>query len=170
MKMSASQPCLRKWIEMQGFVGLDDETLRAVGPWLRLAPAICMVWTAIGTIESSWKAIWGLVPFAFLGVVLPKHPFDLIYEWGFRRLLKSPPIPSYGAPRRFACAVATVWLGFTGWAFFSGVNYLGWFLGTAMFLIALVQVSTGFCIPSFSFNRLMGRRGTPAVFACDPKR
>ncbi len=163
MKTCVNQSCRRKRIEMQGFVGLDDETLRGLGPWFRLAPAICMVWTSIGTIGSSWRVIWGLVPFAFLGAVLPKHPFDLIYEWGFRRWLGSPSIPRYGTPRRFACFVATVWLGFTGWAFYSGANFLGWVLGTVMSLMALVQVSSDFCIPSFFFSLF---RGAPGKAKC----
>lgn len=162
------QTCRRRRIEMQGFVGLDDETLCAVGPWFRLAPAICMIWSGVGTVLASWLVTWSLVPFAILGAVLRGHPFDLIYEWGFRPLVNSPPIPRYGAPRRFACAVAAVWLGFTGWAFYVGATPVCWLLGTGMFLMALVQVTTDFCIPSFHFNLLSGKRKTAQSFSTEP--
>ncbi len=166
MTMSNNPSCRRKRIEMQGFVGLDEATLGAVGKWFRLAPAICMIWSGIGTLIGSWQVIWTLVPFAILGAVLRRHPFDLIYEWGFRRRLALPSIPRYGAPRRFACAVAAVWLGFTGWAFFSGATLVGWLLGAGMFSMALVQVTTDFCVPSFFFNLLFGKPGS-TVLACD---
>src|SRR5262249_58212446 len=42
----------RDRIEAQGFVGLDDRTLSRINYWLRLAPAICMAWTAIGTFRE----------------------------------------------------------------------------------------------------------------------
>jgi hypothetical protein len=31
----------RQRLAMQGFIGLNDTALAAIGPWLRLAPAIC---------------------------------------------------------------------------------------------------------------------------------
>jgi hypothetical protein len=130
----------RRRIEMQGFSGLDDETLLTLEPWFRLAPAICMVWTAMGTFKASPLVIWSLVPLAGLGAVLRWHPFNLIYHWGFRPLLNSLPIPRYETPRRFACAVAAVWLGFTGWASFAGADFWGWFLGTLMSLMALQRM------------------------------
>ena len=156
--MTITQSRRRRWVEMQGFVGLDDETLSAVEPWLRLAPAMCMIWTGIGTLKASWLIIWSLVPFALLGAVLRGHPFDLIYEWGFRRRFDLPPIPRYGIPRRMACGVGAIWLTVTGWAFFAGATLVGMILGTSMFLIALVQVATGFCIPSFVRSLLFGER------------
>ncbi len=33
-------------IEAQGFLGLEDKTLSQINYWLRLSPAICMVWAA----------------------------------------------------------------------------------------------------------------------------
>ena len=36
-------------IEAQGFVGLDDGPLAQIDYWLRLSPAICMLWAAVGT-------------------------------------------------------------------------------------------------------------------------
>jgi hypothetical protein len=57
----------RARIEAQGFVGLDDQTLAQIDNWLRLSPAICMLWAAVGTALSSPTVLWSLVPFAALG-------------------------------------------------------------------------------------------------------
>ncbi len=62
-------------IEAQGFLGLDDRTIQEVNFWLRLSPAICITWTAIGTALQSVPALWALAPFALLGALLPGHSF-----------------------------------------------------------------------------------------------
>jgi Domain of unknown function (DUF4395) len=153
----------RQRIEAQGFVGLDDRTLSRINYWLRLAPAICMAWTALGTFRESAATLWALVPFAALGAALPGHPFDLLYTLGFRRWTAGPPLPRYPLPRRFACLLATLMLTGAAASFQSGHvttgNVLGWFLVVAAF----INVSTGFCIPSFIYGLILGRPSGCAV-------
>lgn len=142
----------RKRIEMQGFTGLDDAQLARLAPWLRVGPAVCLLWTAAGTALGSPAVLWALVPFAALGTVLPVHPFDVPYNLGLRFLFGAPPIPSYGTPRRFACAIATVWIAAIALAFQLGVTTLGVLLGTTFLVGPAVNVTTGFCIPSWLFG------------------
>lgn len=158
MKAMPITPELRRRIEMQGFVGFSDQTLSEIGLWLRLAPLLCAVWTGIGTYFASPLIIWGLVPFALLGALLPRHPFDLIYNWGIRHLTGSEMIPRYRSPRRFACAIATAWLGLTGWAFYVGASFTGYLLGVVMALMALVTVTMDFCVPSFICGLAFGNK------------
>lgn len=143
---------------MQGYVGLDDAALRDIGPWTRLAPGICMAWTAVGTLLASPALIASLAPIAALGALLPWHPFDFIYNYGIRRLTGTRPLPRHGAPRRFACAVATMWLAAIAWAFASGAAALGYGLGGLMVLAASSPTFTDFCIPSFLYGKLVGAR------------
>jgi hypothetical protein len=49
---------------------------------LRLSPAICMIWAAVGTARNSPMVLWTLAPFAALGAILPGHPFDGLYNYG----------------------------------------------------------------------------------------
>ncbi len=148
---------MKSRLEIQGFVDQDDAYLAEVGFWLRLSPAICMVWAAIGTILSSYAVIWSLMPFAALGAILPNHPFDAIYNYGIRYLLKTRPLPRYRAPRRFACGFATVWLFITGLAFYNGAILLGYALGGIMVCMAMIQTLTSFCTPSFIWGLVFGR-------------
>ncbi|MDX1584320.1 MAG: DUF4395 family protein, partial [Thermoanaerobaculia bacterium] len=126
---------LRKLVEMQGFTGLDDPTLTALEPWLRLSPFLCMIVTAVGTITGSAAIIFALVPFAVGGAILDRHPFDSLYH-GLRRITDGPKIPRYGAPRRFSCGVAAVWLLATGSAFMLGAGKAGTALGLLFVLLA----------------------------------
>jgi hypothetical protein len=147
----------RRRLEAQGFVDLDDDALAEVGPWLRLAPAICAGWTAVGTGRASARLLWALMPFAALGALMRGHPFDALYNHGVRHIIRTGRLPPYRAPRRFACAVATVWLGAAGWAFFAGARRLGYALGGSLVAAALVPTLTDFCIPSFFFGLLFGK-------------
>ncbi|HEX6202618.1 MAG TPA: DUF4395 family protein [Thermoanaerobaculia bacterium] len=151
----------RAFLEMQGFGGLSDEEVRRLDPWVRLAPAVCLVWTLVGTVLASPLVLWLLVPFALLGVVLPVHPFDAPYHFAVRRLTGGPAIPRYRAPRRFACGVAGLWVTATAVAFTLGATTVGSVLGYALVVVAAVPVTTGFCAASAIWNRLFARRGGP---------
>ena len=150
-------PTTRARIEAQGFVGLDTRTLSQINYWLRLAPAICMAWTAIGTFRASGAILWALVPFAALGAALPGHPFDVIYNRGFRHWTAGPALPSNPLPRRFACLLATVMLIAAATSFQTGHVTAGYALGWFLVGAALVNVTTGFCIPSFMYGLIFGR-------------
>jgi hypothetical protein len=154
----------RTRVEAQGFVGLDDRSLAQINLWLRLAPAICLVWTAVGTAMASAPILWTLVPLAALGAILPGSPFDLIYTFGFRRMVNGPKLPPYPMPRRFACIIATAMLAGAAWGFQTGNLTLGYTLGLFVMAASLTNVATGFCLGSFFYGLIFGR---PA--ACGPK-
>jgi len=153
----------RRRIEAQGYVGLSDTALAEVGPWLRFAPALCMTWVAIATYNASATAFLLLIPLAALGAIMTWHPFELIYNHGIRYLLDTMRLPRANAPRRFACAIATVWIGAAAWAFLSGAATLGYILGYSFAFAAAVPTFTDFCIPSFFYGLMFGKRETSTV-------
>jgi len=155
--MSEFPMTVQERIEAQGFLGLDEGTVCRINYWLRLSPAICMVWAAVGTALQSATVLWWLVPFAALGGILPGHPFDLLYTYGFRYLVHGPPLPRYPLPRRFACLMATVMLVSAAWSFQVGLPLVGQVIGWTLVTAAFVQVSTGFCIPSFIYGLVFGK-------------
>lgn len=141
---------------MQGFVGLDDLALAEIGPWLRFTPAVCTVLVAAGTALASAAVLWTFVPIAVLGAVFPRHPFDLIYDYGLRRLTGTRPLPPNGPPRRFTSVVAAVWLTATAWAFGSGLMWAGYLLGAGLAAISAIDTVSHFCIPSLIYGALFG--------------
>ncbi len=155
--MHAERLATRTRIEAQGFLGLDDLTISRIDFWLRLSPAICMTWTAVGTALGSAPVLWALIPFALLGAILPGHPFDLIYTWGFRRLVRGPRLPRYPLPRRFACLMASAILAVSAGGFQSGNAVLGHVAGWFLVAAAGANVFTGFCIPSFIYGLIFGK-------------
>lgn len=144
-------------LDAQGYANVDRATMRDVEPWLRWSPALCATVMGIGTLLASPWVLWGLVPFAALGALFPRHPFDYIYNLGVRRLTGTRPLPPHGAPRRFACAIASVWLIGTGVAFAADQDTLGYVLGGLLTGVAALVGTTHFCIPSLIYALLFGR-------------
>lgn len=155
--MSSTLGTVRANIQAQGFCDLDDKIYAEINYPLRMSPAICMAWAAVGTALASPAILWALAPFAALGAILPGHPFDVLYNHGLRHLLGKPALPRYGIRRRFACALATVIIVAAAWGFQAGMPMLGYIAGWSMVAAAFVNVSTGFCIPSFIVRLLFGK-------------
>lgn len=147
-------PTARCRLEAQGFRNLDEEVLSEIGPWLRWSPAICAVVMGVGTILASPPILWGLAAIAVFGAVFPRHPFDLLYNHGFRHLTGTRALPRHGPQRRFACGLATVWLTGTGLAFHEGATTLGYVLGGVLTAVAALVAVTNYCIPSLVYNTL----------------
>lgn len=148
---------VRTRLEAQGFCGLDDATLGELAPWLRWSPALCTLFMMLGVVMESPVVLWTLAAIAFLGALLPFHPFDLIYNYGARHLTGTRPLPRHGPQRRFACALAAAWLLAAGWAFQVESAMIGYALGVPLILVAGLVSVTHFCIPSLIYNTLILR-------------
>lgn len=145
-------------LEAQGFRGLDDATLQELAPWLRWSPVLCTIFMIIGVVMQSPAVLWALAATAFLGALLPFHPFDLLYNYGARHLTGTRPLPHQGPQRRFACGIAALWLVGTGWAFHVNATTAGFALGIPLILVAALVSGTHICIPSFIYNTLLNKK------------
>jgi hypothetical protein len=142
----------REFLEAQGFVGLTDCEIAEFDGWLRFAPAVCLIWTAVGVVLASPAILALLVPFALIGGVWVRHPFDFVHEFGVRRITGGRPLPSYGRQRRFACLMASVMISITALLFYLEFTTVASVLGGVMIGMAAVNVTTGFCVPSFIYG------------------
>jgi hypothetical protein len=159
----AVNPIVRSRLEAQGFCGLDDETLAELAPWMRWTYTLGTLVTVIGVALMSPGVLWTLAAITSLGIVLPFHPFDLLYNYGARFVTGTGPFPNSGPQRRFLFVVATVWLIATGWVFSVGADVAGIALGTALIVVGALASITNFCIPSFIYNTVAGRRSREEV-------
>jgi hypothetical protein len=85
---------------------------------------------------------------------MPFHPFDLIYNYGIRFLLGKRSLPPNGAPRRFACGMAALWLIATALCFLGGQATAGYTLGALFVGVAGLVSATDICIPSLVYHLL----------------
>lgn len=154
--MSQAATTIRERIQAQGFCDLNDAMYSQINYPLRLAPALCMVWAAVGTALGSATILWFLAPFAAFGAILPGHPFDIFYNYGLRHLFGTPALPRYGVRRRFACVAATLLIVTAAWGFQSGRPILGEIAGWWVTAGTFVNVTTGICMPALVARMLFG--------------
>jgi len=155
--MSHISVTARERIQAQGFCGLSDATYAQINYPLRLSPGIMMVWVAVGTALASAQTLWALVPFTALGAMLTGHPFDVLYNYGLRYLVRAPKLPRYGNRRRIAFGVATGMVSVAAGGFQAGVPLLGYVVGGAIVASTCLNVITGICGPAVMAARLFGK-------------
>jgi len=147
-----------KRLEMQGFVGCrNDPAFVQVAPWLRFTPALGVILIGLGTILASPLILFSLAPLALFGAIIGVHPGDLIYNYGVRYLVDTPPLPKSPVPRRFGFGVMAVALAVTGWIFLTGATLAGYVLGAVLTLIPIISVTVShFCVLSWLYRLLFG--------------
>ncbi len=153
-------PVIQRRLETRGITCSNDPEFVKIVPWLRFTFVLCATLIGLGTGLAFTPLLWAMVPIAALGGIFTRHPFDLVYNHGVRYLTGTQPFPRNGAPTRFACGIASVWLVGTAIAFEAGAPWLGYSLGGILTAIAALVSVTHFCIPSTIYQLLFGR---PAV-------
>lgn len=146
----------RHLLDIQGFDSVGVLELARVAPWLRLAFGLCAVLAGVGTALASPSILLVLAAIAAVAAASPVHPFDLIYNYGIRRLTGTGPLPRRGAPNRFACGMGAVLLLVTAWAFWAGYLFGGYALGALLTFVAALVSTTDVCIPSMIYRAIFG--------------
>lgn len=144
-------PRIRGRLETQGYTCSTESEFDRLMPWVRFSPLLCSTIGAIGTFLAAPKLLLWLALSAALGVIFPNHPFDQLYNHGIRRLTGTRPLPPSPPPRRFACAIAMVWLVATGSSFQRGRKRLGYVLGTLFVVISGLN-ALYICVPSMVYR------------------
>lgn len=139
---------------IQGYGRYSAAELASLHFGIRLPYVLCTLIAATGLALANIPILTALMVIAFLGVILPYHPFDYLYNFGFRYVLRLPPLPPRTAQVKFACGIATVWLGMTVVLFWYGLFTLGVAWGSVLIVIAGLVSITDICIPSMIYNWL----------------
>ncbi len=149
----------RSCLTMQGYGSLSDEERRSLWLGLRFSTGLCFAGIALGTALASPALLLAMAVTAGVGgFVTPKHPFDYVYDAALRPLLGGPSVPSSPAPRRFACQLATPWIGAIAVAFLAGTPAVAWILAVPLLLVAATVTTTNWCLPSFIYGLLHPRQ------------
>jgi hypothetical protein len=148
----------RACLTMQGYGALGDGDRRRLWLGLRFAPALCLTGIALGTALASPPLLFVMAGSAALGgFVLPKHPFDYLYDAALRPLLGGPEVPPSPPPRRFACQLATPWILAIAIALLAGAATVAWVLAAPLLAAGAVVATTNWCMPSFIYGVVHSR-------------
>ncbi|WMI64890.1 DUF4395 family protein [Aestuariibaculum sp. YM273] len=139
-------------LKAQGYLNQSDQEICELAFGNRFAFITCSILVGLGVATANILILSTMTLIAFLGIVLPYHPFDYIYNYWIRNLLNKPRLPQRSQQLKFACIIATIWLSTTVFLFYSQLYIAGYIAGTLLFLVALIVSTTDFCIPSSIYN------------------
>ncbi|MEK6273619.1 MAG: DUF4395 family protein [Actinomycetota bacterium] len=146
-------------LAVQGYC-LSPQESRALRLGLRFPTALCLALVVTGLALQSSVAILALVPIGAVAGWTARHPFDLLWNHGLRRLMEAPPLPPNPTPRRHAFKLATVWLLAVGVLYAVGQPTVALVLGGVLVAVCGLVTVTHFCVPSTLLRVWWRRRGT----------
>lgn len=147
-----------KRIREQGYFSQTNEEIKALAFGNRFAYRVCVSLLIVGVIFANIPLLAIMMTIAFLGAILPNHPFDYIYNHFFRQKSNRPVLPPRSKQLKFTCTVATIWIGSTIYLFYSGLTTWGYIAGTSIILVAVLVSTIDMCIPSKIYNALFLRK------------
>jgi hypothetical protein len=146
-------------LKVQGYdTGFTDEEISQHAAGNRFAFQMCTLLFTTGIVLTNIPILLATAIIAFLTVILPNHPFDYLYNYGVRYWLNRPKLPRRARQAKFACSIASLWLGIIIYLFYNNLFAWGYALGGILFVIALLVSTIDFCIPSLIYNSLFRRR------------
>ena len=151
-------PTRRKRLETQGYNGFTDSELNDFKFGIRFAYYLCGSLVVLGLLLTNSEILAAAMIIAFFGSLPPYHPFDYLYNYVIRHLINKPKMPARPNQGRFACGIATVWLGGVIYLFYVGLNVLGYIAGGILVSIATLVSTMDICIPSIIYNFLFKKK------------
>lgn len=146
-------------LKVQGYdTGFTDEEISEHAVGNRFAYQMCTVLFSTGLALTSIPVLAVGAIIAFSTVLLPYHPFDYVYNYVIRHWLKRPKLPRRTNQAKFACGIASLWLGIIIYLFYHSLFTWGYVLGGILLVIALLVSTIDFCIPSIIYNKLFRKR------------
>jgi hypothetical protein len=141
-------------IRAQGYCDYSDENLSELAFGNRFAYYLCSFFLLSGVISANIPILSAMTIVMILGVILPNHPFDYIYNNLLSKPLHKPKLPRRSKQLKFACLLSTIWLAITIYLFYTNLAIAGYVSGGVLFSIAFLVSTTDFCIPSVIYNFL----------------
>lgn len=151
-------PLRRRRLETQGYIGLTDSELNDFKFGIRFAYYLCGSIVILGLALTNLKILFATMIMALWGAIPPYHPFDYLYNYLIRHLVNKPKMPPRSNQGRFACGIATVWVGGIIYLFYVGLNFWGYIAGGILVLIAALVSTMDICIPSMIYNFLFKKK------------
>ena len=150
---------IRHRLEVQGFLGLTDEDLKEIGPWIRFTPVLNLTLTVLATALSSIPLLIGTAILMLAGAIMPVHPFDALYNGLVRRMSHTQPLPKSGVRRQIVFGIGAAWLLITTGAFLLGMQIAGYIIGGLMAIFIFPLATIHLCFLSEGMARIFGPPG-----------
>lgn len=147
-------PVTRRRLESQGYVGFTDAQLYDSKFGIRFAYYLCGLLVLSGLIFSKVELLVSAMTIAFLATFPPYHPFDYLYNYAVRHLLKKEKVPPRTNQGRFACGIASVWVGVIILLLERDLEIWAYLAGAILLTLATLVSTMDICVPSIVYNFL----------------
>lgn len=144
-------------IRAQGYQTQSDVEIMDLAFGNRFAYRLCTSILALGVLFSSIPILSAMMVIAFGGVLLPNHPFDYIYNNLLAKRMNKPKLPSRSKQLKFACGIATMWIGATIYLLLTNMTISASIMGLSLVGVASLVSTTDYCIPSVIYNGIFGK-------------
>jgi hypothetical protein len=151
-------PIRIKRLKEQGYGSFEDQTISELAYGIRFPYRLCAIVLFIGVSTANIPILLIMMVIAFFGVVLPNHPFDYIYNYMLRKYMNKPKLPPRSNQLKFACLMATPWIGATIYLFLNEYMVAGYVLGSLLIGTASLVGTTDRCMPSKIYNYFLSKR------------
>lgn len=165
MEKNTLSPIRLSRLRAQGFTCENERTLREMAFGIRFAYRACVLLLIVAIASKSIVLFSAMLGFAFLGIVLPNHPFDYVFNYALRRWLKAPLVPARSRQLKFACIIATVFLGAVVSLLYFGMVTQGLITAGILAAFALLPSTIDLCIPSLLYNAIFQKSGKAGAMA-----
>lgn len=145
-------------ISAQGYTMQTDSELSDLAAGNRFAYQLCTAVLIVGITTTNLPLLLAMDVIAILGVLMPNHPFDYIYNGLIRKILSKPALPARSAQLQFSCSVATAWITLTLLLLNASMMITGYLMGAMLIGVAILVSTIDLCIPSLMYNRIFGYR------------
>ncbi len=154
IRSEVADPGLGAWMRAnlttQGYC-LTDQERRELSLALRFSTGTCLLLVATGLAIESPAMIFALSGVGLVAGFAVRHPFDLLWNHGVRRLTGGPALPPNPTRRRHAFKIATVWLLLLGGLLTAGATTAALALGGLLLAACGTVTATNLCLPSEMF-------------------
>lgn len=146
-------------LRAQGFSCENERTLREMAFGIRFAYRGCTLLLIVAIASKSIVLFSAMLGLSFLGIVLPNHPFDYVFNVILRRWLRAPRVPARSRQLKFACIIATVFLAAVVSMLHVGMVTQALITAGILAAFALLPSTIDLCIPSLIYNAIFQRSG-----------
>lgn len=144
-------------IRDQGYQNYSDQQISELAFGNRFAYQLCTTLLFVGVLLCNIPILGTIMAIAFLGVVLPNHPFDYIYNYFLAKRMNKPQLPPRSMQLKFACSNATLLIGLTIYFAQNNMMTIATILGFSLVGVAVLVATIDLCIPSIIFNASIGK-------------
>ncbi|MEO5601042.1 MAG: DUF4395 family protein [Cyclobacteriaceae bacterium] len=145
-------------LRMQGYTAQSEHELTQLAFGIRFAYRACTIIIIIAIVTQSIALFSVMTIVAILGIVLPNHPFDYIFNYLVRKWMDKPEVPPRSIQLKFACMIASLCLTIITSLLIYGFTTIGLLIAGSLVLVAALPSTVDYCIPSAIYNVLFIRK------------